>query len=400
MTELYAASSQWANRPADQRFWTLQDMRAACEQARAGSSELMIAPQDLTAKAHDGEMYLLKPVMRKDGTTGTAGCRMTHHAFGAVSRLAGAPGSYLRELPPDLAAQCLNAGIQRREDKAVARNWLMHKNGGFTLRAVLTSKYDRVWDADVCEALEGLRGWRNPAGRMPTHDAAMRAIARPATAADILPGQINISEGEMIVPSGLYASDHDMFAFLVAPDRTIDDGSGKPLMRGVFVRNSEVGEASLSMTFFLMQAVCGNHIVWNATGVRENSLRHIGRSGSTLAKASRQFHATLRTYHDAAAGEEAKIKAARNLVLGANKQEVLEALIKYAKSFGLLPLTKPVLETALTIAEEHESWYGNPRSLWGAVAGITHGSQGGGFADARNEVDRAAGKLLAMATSA
>ena len=36
-TNLHAASSQWANRPADERFWTLRDMRMACEVARANS---------------------------------------------------------------------------------------------------------------------------------------------------------------------------------------------------------------------------------------------------------------------------------------------------------------------------------------------------------------------------
>ena len=50
------------------------------------------------------------------------------------------------------------------------------------------------------------------------------------------------------MPSGLYASDHDMFAFLVAPDRVISDGGGGSLMRGIFVRNSEVGDAALSVT--------------------------------------------------------------------------------------------------------------------------------------------------------
>lgn len=390
MAELMRASSQWATRPADERFWTLRDMRMSCEMARAGSQTRMMKLSELRAEPVDGQIALVK-----DNPNGTqARGFFTHYAFGQVSRLIGAPGGYLRELPADLAAQCVNAGLVQaaaRDDSP--RNWLLHRNGRNTFRAVTSDKYDRVWDDDVCRVLEGLTGWRAPAGRVPPgYDGTSRA----ATVADILPGQINISEGTPIAPSGLYASDHDMFAFLVAPDRVIDDGSGKPLMRGVFVRNSEVGDASLSMTFFLMQAVCGNHIVWNATGVHEISLRHIGRD--TFGRAARAFQASLRRYHDAAPEEERLIVAARNLVLGNSKEEVLDALIKYCKSHSL-ELSKPTLENALTVAEEHTDWYGNPRTLWSAVAGLTHASQGSTFADARNAVDKQAGKLLAMTST-
>lgn len=49
----------------------------------------------------------------------------------------------------------------------------------------------------------------------------------------------------------LYASNHDMFAFMVAPDRVIDDGSEEGLYRGVIVDNSEVGGGSLGLCSFL-----------------------------------------------------------------------------------------------------------------------------------------------------
>jgi hypothetical protein len=198
----------------------------------------------------------------------------------------------------------------------------------------------------------------------------------------------------LIGPAGLYASDHDMFAFLVAPDRVIDDGSGGSLMRGVFVRNSEVGDASLSMTFFLMQAVCGNHIVWNATGIHEINVRHIG--SGTLRKAFRGFEANLRTYHDSASVEENGIKAARSLVLGNTKEEVLDALCKYAKGHSI-PIARPRFTEAYETAEEHEAWYGAPNTLWAAVAGLTYNSQKTGFADDRTGIDKAAGKLMQMA---
>jgi hypothetical protein len=381
-TNLHAASSQWAYRPADERFWNLTDMREACRHARENSSIATVPFKALSVSAIDGDVVLMSK-------TGKASARFTNHAFGQFSASVGAPAGYLRTLPAATAAECLNVGIAALPAEASDRSLLFHRNGGRTLRASLSTHYDRVWDADVCEMLQGLNGWLPPAGR---HMG--QGEKRIATSADILQGQINIRVGDEIGPSGLYASDHDMFAFLVAPDRVISDGAGGTLMRGIFVKNSEVGDAALSVTFFLMQAVCGNHIVWNATGVHEIRVRHLGEG--TMHRAFRGFETELRKYHDAAAEEERGILAARKLVLGNSKEEVLAAILKYAKSHSIL-LTKSTISEALTVAEKHVDWYGNPRTLWAAVAGLTHASQGSGFADTRNETDRAAGKLLAMA---
>lgn len=324
---LHAASSQWATRPADERFWTLSEMRAACEASRNGSGVIRRKFEDLTAVVVDDELGI--------------------HGKGSL------------------------------------------QNGTLTLRACLSERYERVWDADVCSYLEGLEGWRAPAGRAVGNDPRQR----PATAADILPGQINIREGDVIGPAGLYASDHDMFAFLVAPDRVI--GSGKDtMMRGIFVRNSEVGDSSLVFTFFLMQSVCGNHIVWGAQGVHEVRVRHTGQA--PMRKALREFEAEMRRYRDGAAEEEAGIIAAKKLVLGTTKDEVLDALVKYAKAQSL-PLSRARFAEGHDVAEEHTDWYGNPRSLWANVAGLTHASQASKYQDDRAVIDRAAGKLLDMA---
>lgn len=381
-TFLHAASSQWASRPADERFWNLADMREACRTARENSMVATVPFKSLSASTAGDDVVLLNK-------SGTASARFTNYAFGQFAASVGAPAGYLRSLPATVAAECLNVGIKALPEDASDRSLLFHKNGGRTLRAALSTSYDRVWDADVCEMLQGLDGWRPPAGLYMGQGAK-----RIATAADILQGQINISVGSEIGPSGLYASDHDMFAFLVAPDRVISDGAGGSLMRGIFVRNSEVGDASLSVTFFLMQTVCGNHIVWNATGVHEIRVRHLGEG--TMSRAFRGFQTELRRYHDAAAEEERGIVAARNFVLGNTKEEVLSAILKYTKTHSI-PLTKATVSDALTVAEEHVDWYGNPRTLWAAVAGLTHASQASGFADTRSDTDRAAGKLLAMA---
>ena len=383
---ILAASNQWMNRPADERFWSLGAMRQSCEASRARSATATVPFGKLAVESDGQDIALLGP----SGARAT----MTHYAFGQIAASAGAPASYLRELPAPVAASALNASLARHADTS-DRNLLFHKDGeALTLRAALSEKYDRVWDSDVCAFLERMNHlqeetWKAPAGLVPP---GYKGATRAATAADILPGQINIRAGMQIAPSGLYASDHDMFAFLIAPDRVISDGTGE-LMRGIMVKNSEVGDASLSVTFFLCKAVCGNHIIWNATGVHEIRVRHVGER--TLSRAFRGFSAELRRYHDAAPEEEKGIAAARNLILGNTKEDVLTAIVKYAKTHSI-PLPRTRIVDALRIAEENVDIYGDPRSLWGVVSGLTQGSQAGGYADDRAAIDRAAGKLMQL----
>lgn len=382
---LHTASSQWSRRPADERFWTISELRAATIASRERSATARVAFGNLHASASDGELLL---------SGKSASARLTHYAFGQLAGAVGAPAGYLRSLPAATAAECLNVGLaEATADNRASRDLLLDKVGGaLTLRACLSDRYERVWDSDVAAYLGELTdaGWRNPVGRTPP---GYRGPSRPAVAADILPGQINISAGDMIAPSGLYASDHDMFAFLVAPDRTVGDGPDA-LMRGVFVRNSEVGDAALTFTFFLMQAVCGNHIVWNASGIHEVRVRHTG--SSPFRRALREFRGELRRYTDGAALEAGAIADAKSLVLGSKKEEVLQALVKYTKAHSI-PLSAQRLAEGYATAEAHVDWYGSPNTLWANVAGLTHASQAIGYADDRATVDRAAGKLLQMA---
>jgi hypothetical protein len=139
--------------------------------------------------------------------------------------------------------------------------------------------------------------------------------------------------------------------------------------------------------------VCGNHIVWGAQGVHEIRVRHVG--SGTMARAFRGLQAELRRYAEGAPEEESKIISARRFILGQSKGEILEALMKYIKSHSI-PLARTRVVEALDVAAEHEDWYGPPNTLWAAVSGLTQASQGA-FADERAEIDRAAGKLLAMA---
>src|SRR4029077_12677715 len=98
--DLHAASSQWASRPADERFWNLADLKNACEASRNGSAVARVKFGDLRAESRAGELAIV-------GDKGNP-ARLTHYAFGQLAGSVGAPAGYLRELPTHVAAECLN----------------------------------------------------------------------------------------------------------------------------------------------------------------------------------------------------------------------------------------------------------------------------------------------------
>ena len=391
--ELYKAHNQWSTRPADERFWTIADALAVTTAYRTSAAEKDVPYGELRVEAVDGDLQLV----------GRAGipARLTHWSFGQIAGRVGAPAGYLRELPATLAAQNINHGLKTRFGAQVGENvekasLLFHQNGGLVLRAAVSEKYERVWNSEVFERLAELEamGWRVP----PARPSGKSPVSRPATEADILDLQgssgISVSVGDEIAPAGVYASDHDMFCFMVNERNAIRDPKGQTLGRGFFVGNSEVGGGSLFVTRFNYAHVCGNHIVWGAQGVQEVRIRHVGSVSKRFAKLAVE----LREYSEASASDdEAAIARAARFEIGANKDEVLEAVFAFAAK-ERVELSQRIVGEAYDLAERRSDVYGSPRSVWGMVNGLTELSQRSGFADERNRIDRAAGKIMKLAT--
>jgi len=387
MSNLYEASHQWRNRPADERFENVVDMYNAC---KGYANSAKIAQQnwtDLCVQEVNDDVCLV-------GSGGNP-AKMTHYAFSQLARTIGAPADYLRSLPTPLAVQAVTHGMAQKIEMS-PRQLLLHKNGNMVIRCMVSELYDWVWNFKLIEHCKPLfdAGWVVP----PARPAVSDPRARPATEADILPNQcdfgLSVKVGDMIAPAGLYASDHDMFMFLVDPNRSIDIGS-RSLMRGIFIRNSEVGDCSLAFKFFCMDNVCGNHICWGVSNVHEISVKHMGEN--TLNRALDKLEITLKKYQDNAKEDEQTLANARKFVLGASKEDVIDAIVAYAKTHSLPLLSRKRVNEAYSTAEAFEHRYGNPRTLWGVVSGLTQNSQGD-YADVRSDVDIQAGKLLAMAS--
>src|SRR3954467_6710824 len=88
----------------------------------------------------------------------------------------------------------------------------------------------------------------------------------------------------------LYASDRDVFLFLVDDTHPIEAGrlpNGDPdlYFRGFYCWNSEVGSKTLGIASFFLRAVCMNRNIWGVEGFQE-----ISRSGTANSP-----HTALRT---------------------------------------------------------------------------------------------------------
>lgn len=353
--ELFHANQQWSTRPADERFTTLEAMHAACLSYANSAREKSVPWNDLRVEAVGQDLSLI-------GRAGVP-AQLTHYAFGQLSARIGAPAGYLRALPATLAAQNLNHGL--KEKGADSAQLLFHQNGGLLLRAATSDKYARLWNHEVIARLM---------------DVAARHSLEPAKAT------IHRSWGD---PNerALFASDHDMFAFLMSRERAVVDPTGQAMYRGVIAINSEVGAAALKIIGFYFRDVCSNFIIWGAEQIAEISLRHVGdiRRGWSNAQLS------VRRYLDGAASlETAKFSEMTRTIAG-TKDEVLD------KVFGLRinELSRKAIGEAYDAVVVSED--GAPNTVWGLAQGVTRISQKETFADERHKLDKGAGKLLAAA---
>lgn len=393
MEALMTAYRQWAERPADERFWTMEDMRNACHGYYRRAAEARVNVDELRVEARGDDLRLL-------GKNG-APAQLSHYAFGQLCSRARAPASYLRELPATLTAQNLNNGLKRTEP-GMGANLLFHRHEddlGLTVRAALSGRYERVWNWEFVDKLQDVLGgsWRPPPGRpAPSGDAR----ARPATEEDCLKRRntvLAIHPGTMIGPSGLYASDRDMFAFLVDEENVISDGTDDGLVRGLMFWNSEVGDKKIGGLAFLFKAVCGNHIVMGVNNLLQWGTVHVGRARE---KAWLQLDVMARSYAQSSVSTEAgQIGAARTMELGKDKEATVKRMADYAARRRIGGVSKERLEDAYDRAEEHEHWYGTtPNTVWGMVQGYTEAAAANSkHADVRVQQERVAGKLMEIA---
>ena len=357
-TNIDTASRQWSSRPADQRYTTLEELKASVLQRRRESWTATPATNQLRVlPSQKGEIQ----VEVFDPTVGEKrSLDVNNWSFGQLSQYASAPAAYLRKLPAELAAINLQWGL---EHAPVRDNTLVlgQSNGSHTLRSLTSISYGRIWDHQVVEAVERVNAdgrWKIP--------VASYATTNPRRA------------------TTLYASDRDIFMFLVDPENPVEVGD-ETLFRGFYTWNSEVGSATFGLTTFLYRFVCDNRIIWGASDIREVRIRHTGGAPERFAYEGQKY---LQRYAEESTEKlVSAVKRAQATAIPLNHGKG-ETVQDWLSSRGF---TKSQAKASVDAAEAEQ---GSSRSLWDIVNGITAYARSIGNTDDRVSLETRAGKLM------
>lgn len=385
---LMDANRQWANRPADERFWTLEELNLKLTHVKENAREAQADIKRLRVVPVGDDLKIGGD--KNDSLVG-----ITNHAFGQLCNRVEFPMGAITKVSAEIAADIINYRIEQADpDQEV--QLLMDVGGECpSIRSVTSEKYARIFGAEVMPFLFGMKeaGWVVPPARPNVNNAPG---TRLATEADVLANQssgLTVKVGDPIAPAGLYAGDRDMFVFMVNTAQQIDDGTGRKWSRGFFLSNSEVGAGSIALTEFMMAEVCGNHIVWNANNIVQVRYRHVGEAYDRAMEALHQAE-------DKLTGDWRSLELARQLDIMRNHEIVplsnKEGLIEILYKLRVSPvLTQKVLDAAYDAGMEYGETDGAmPNTPLGIVHGLTRYSQTIANAGDRNKLDAAGGLIL------
>jgi len=365
-------SSEWFSRPDDERYLSLSALHEAVRARANRATARTVETRTLRVEAsRDNAERLALTVPGRDEPIAP-----TNWSFGQMCSLVGAPASYLRQLPAPLAGINLQHGLLSHRTELVKT--LEADDGRVELRAVTGPDYGRIWDHELVEAVMRIAGngngdtrWKVPGlldWSTMTHNPFVEVTKDTTT---------------------LYASDRDVFLFLVDDAHPIEAGrlaDGLPdlYFRGFYCWNSEVGSKTLGIASFFLRAVCMNRNIWGAEGFEEISIRHSKFAGHRFAH---QAAPALARFADSSpAPFVAGIRAAREQVV-ARKDEDRETFLR-KRGFSK-PETEKIIATVLD--EEGRP----PESVFDFVQGITALARTKPHQDARLELEGRAAKLMA-----
>jgi hypothetical protein len=364
-------SSEWFSRPADERYLSLSEL-AGSVRDRADRSRTRVVESALIhveANRNDAErLALILP-----GTD--AAIAPTHWSFGQLAGLVGAPAAYLRQLPAALAAINLQYGLT--SNRAEQIKTLETDDGRMELRAVTGPDYGRIFDAELVEAVQRIAG--NGTG-----DTRWKVPGVLDWSTGVYNPRVDITKDT----TTLYASDRDVFLFLVDDLNPIEagrlpDGSPDLYFRGFYCWNSEVGAKTLGMASFYLRAVCQNRNLWGVEDFEEITIRHSKYAANRFAHEAAP--ALLNFANSSPMPFVNGIKAARERIVARTGEDRTDFLRR--RGFSKAETGK-IIDTVL--AEEGRP----PESIFDFVQGITAVARDKPHQDARLDMESKAKKLL------
>ncbi len=367
-------SSEWFSRPDDERYLSLGDLHDAVRgrAERAQTRTVESRSVRVEASRDNAERLALIVPGREEPVS------PTHWSFGQLCNLVGTPSSYMRQLPAPLAAINLQHGLLTH--RAELLKTLEADDGRVELRAVTGPDYGRIWDHELVAAVQRIAGngtgdtrWKVPGvldWSTMTHNPFVDVTAETTT---------------------LYASDRDVFLFLVDDTHPIEagrlaDGSPDLYFRGFYAWNSEVGSKTLGIASFYLRAVCQNRNLWGVEGFEEITIRHSKFAAQRFAQEAAPALANFA--NSSPAPFVAGIRAAREKMVARSDDDRESFLRK--RGFSKSETTKII---ATVLSEEGRP----PESVFDFVLGITALARSKAHQDTRLELEGKAKQLLERA---
>lgn len=338
-TVLTKASRQLFSRTPDEYVTDLATLLAKCRAEKLESRDCWQLPQTIT------------PIPLYDSVglevEGSGRLALTDWSFLQVCKMAQVSKDTLNKLTPDTAAKAL------AETLPVGKKPTQLLTSGGTVRSVHGTNYSRLWNADLMDAVADASG-----GRFAPPPKGMNGA------------------------TGLYLGEQDLFAFLIDPDGWCEV-DGEAFAPGFFVWNSEVGRRSVGIQTFWFQQICQNHIVWDATEIKEATWTHTAKVDEAIPTI-RALVAALAQKRDERRDTFVKVlKKAATETLGADAEEVVKALTKHGIPQGL---------GKLACEQCHEE--GKRFTVFALLDALTRMNRESKFAGDRADADVRAASLL------
>jgi hypothetical protein len=339
MQTLTQASRELFRRSPDERFETMQDLWRHCQQDKERSTDQWHSPIEIGPQPSEGRMDL---------QLGEDSYRLNDWSFSQLCKLANVSKDTLNKLSSETASRAL---IETLPEGSKPLQVLTLDQ---TVRSIHGASYTRLYNADL-----------------------MAMVQEFAT--DFQPPQKGMNGG-----TGLYCGEQDLFMFLIDPGGWAEI-EGEAFAPGFFLWNSEVGRRSVGVQTFWFQAVCANHIVWDAVEVVEFSRKHTANVRDCFAEI-RRIIANLVEKRDQRRDGFAKVMAkAFKQKLGDNAEDVAKVLHKHG-------IPRDFAKKALALAEQQGRF-----TLFTLVDAFTKVAREYKNAGDRVELDEKAGALLALA---
>tara|TARA_R110001592_G_scaffold153763_2_gene382517 strand:+ start:1079 stop:2104 length:1026 start_codon:yes stop_codon:yes gene_type:complete len=340
MQTLTRAHDELYRRTPDEQFPNLDALVQHCQTQKEASQEQWHAPHTIRPESTGGELTLR---LDQEGVYG-----LNDWSFTQVCGLAKVSKDTVNKLRPQTAdavlAETLPSGT--RPIQTLIQ--------GDQVRSIHGASYTRLYNADLLGVVN----------EFASHFSAPQEAVGGA--------------------SGLYCGEQDMFCFLIDPTGWAEI-DGEAFAPGFFLWNSEVGKRSIGIQTFWFQAICRNHIVWDAVEVVEFTRNHTARVYESLDGIRRIIENLVYKVDARRDGFIHVIEKAMRKRLGSDAEEVLKALHKHG-------IPRNLAQEAMKMAKAQGEF-----TLFALIDALTRMAGKIPNAGDRIELDTKAAGLLALA---